>query len=196
MKLIDAYNLLFSLTKSKDNARSFKETYEHFSKGDDDALDTYLLFVSDNCVEWLERLPDKYASQEALSKPKTGILKLIEQPSVVEYLGEDTCKRLKQVITDTWKLNKDRIAAERTEGLQQDIESPPLDQEIDAQSFEADNPHVSPHIQSTDMSALQAENVRLAEQCQTYKEAIFHLLEACCPDQKEVWKVLRDTFLS
>lgn len=195
MKLIDAHQLLASLTKSTDNARYFKETYEHFGKQADDDLQTYIQFIFENCLEWLERLPDKLTSQEALAKPKSAVVKLLEQPSVIQELGDQLCSQAKDLLVTTWKANKDRITIERAE------DHDDLEQSVENEIIEADEPPPSVDNQQQ-IAQLQQENLRLAEQlavyqnkCTQLQEACFKVVELCYPDKKELWTLLKSLFI-
>lgn len=188
MKLSDAYNILYELTKSKDNARCFKVTYTWFQHEDNLDLKTYLDFISDNCKEWLERLPDEYNSQPSLAKPKTAVIKLIEQPQVIQAIGADFCAQLTTTITTTWKANKDRIAAQRTipDSLTETSTPHEDDQEL---------PDENHQEQSSDNNSLQEENLKLVAECHMLKQAIFKMAETCYPEQKEVWNIMKQLFL-
>ena len=113
MKLGEAHELLLSLTKSSDNARYFKETHDHAGFPRDRNLADYLSFINDNCDAWFRGLPDKLSSETALAKPKSGILKLINEPKVIEDVGADLCKALESELNRTWKRSKDAYIAER-----------------------------------------------------------------------------------
>ncbi len=113
MRLGEAYKKLLGLTKSTDNARTFKETYLHFNKTDEDDLKTYLEFVCDNCEDWFHALPDKLASEAALAKPKSAIIKLISEEDVRGDLGADFCSELEQTLASTWRAKKVEIVDSR-----------------------------------------------------------------------------------
>jgi hypothetical protein len=211
MKLIDAHKLLVSLTKSPDNARYFKETYEHFGKQGDDDLHTYLEFVCENCVEWLERLPDKLTSQESLAKPKSAIIKLLDQQTVVDELGTEFCNTAKSTLVTTWKSHKDAIVADRTaqeESFTQSVSTGSLDEELETNTSNSLVQH-KPESFSTEESnpqeairQLKLENLKLVEQLtkcqekmQVYKEACFNIIEICYPDKKELWSLMKSVFI-
>lgn len=106
MNLGDAHGVLVGLTKTDDNARYFNMTYRKWYSPTD-LLSVYLTFIKDNCDAWFRGLPDKLTSEKGLSKPKSGILKLIKEKSVIAAVGGGLCTEVEYELNKTWREKKD-----------------------------------------------------------------------------------------
>jgi hypothetical protein len=159
MDLKEAHDLLLSLTKSTDNARIFKEIYMHFNKPDDYDLKQYLEFVHENCYEWFEGLPDKLASEPALSKPKSAILKLISHETVQTAVGAELCQELENNLVQTWRNIKDDLIKARKHNVTSGSFVIPMDQ--DHESVQENEPHTSVNVANVANVANDTSDTRL-----------------------------------
>lgn len=119
MNFDQAYDLLKTVTPNSDNADKFKRSHLHYnfiiSTAD---IKQYLDFIKDNCLDWIEGLPDQWKSKTTLSKPKTAIIKLLEQPQIRTAYGQEYTEELIDIIASTWKHNSQRIIDDRINEVQ------------------------------------------------------------------------------
>ena len=111
-------------------ARYFSEVYKLFRYTDDQLLKDYLDFIVHEPIEWLKGFPMKYTSKNSFSRPKTAVLKLLKETTVVASLGEEYTKRIHDTIWTTFKKHSDEIVEKRTTATP--VANPPtLDEEED-----------------------------------------------------------------
>jgi hypothetical protein len=107
MKLSEATPLLGG------QARYFTEVYKLFRYTDDQSLKDYLDFIVHEPVEWLKGFPTKYRSKNSFSRPKTAVLKLLKEGSVITALGEEYTIGIHDAIWSAFKKHSDTIVAKR-----------------------------------------------------------------------------------
>ena len=107
MKLSEATPLLGG------QARYFTEVYKLFRYTDDQSLKDYLDFIVHEPVEWLKGFPAKYMSKNSFSRPKTAVLKLLKEASVITALGEEYTIGIHDAIWSAFKKHSDTIVAKR-----------------------------------------------------------------------------------
>lgn len=77
-------------------------------------LASYLDQINNDPVTWFNAFPESLASFEALAKPKSALLHLLEKvPSVRDDVGSDFCDSMVQNISATWKQNGRKISEAR-----------------------------------------------------------------------------------
>jgi len=139
MKLSEAFDLLFTHDKGSANAKVFKTMHEHYNyKNPNSDIKLYLDFVKNNCKEWLFDMPEGWRAKPQLSKPKTAMIKLLQQPKVVEHLGEDYANDLIKIIETTWKQNMHDLVNVRQKANGNVKESEKIDDETNGRE-EGDN---------------------------------------------------------
>ena len=195
MNFSTAYDLLSKNdTKDKTNATSFRRTHQHFERTDLQAdIKEYLDYINDNCLIWFEHMPVAWKSLQALSKPKTSILRLLQLPEVRQYIGQEYADRLYALVELTWKDNFERIIQERNEPIiihtthhDSSINSDNDDNESSHQTERPTRNNQNIQAQYVQLKAekvqmadtivqLQAMNAQLVQQLETIKGQIEHL---------------------
>lgn len=165
MKINDAYNLLLKLTTSADNADKFKKALLHYDRWNPEQdIRSYLEFIRDETYNWLLDMPSNWQSERTLSKPKTAIVKLLEQPQLQEEYGKDFTLQIIEKIDDVWTRQRSEIMLKRKSDTSVLEEDENVEYQIDPPPSNYD-------------SSLKQENVMLAERLEQAESKI-ELLES------------------
>jgi hypothetical protein len=153
-------NLSQATTLLGPQARYFSEVYKLFRYTDDQLLKAYLDFIVHEPVEWLKGFPTKYTSKNSFSRPKTAVLKLLKEPSVIAALGEEYTTGIHDTIWTTFKKHSDAIVEGRTKTST--VEPPTLEEEecVEApllENFIEFTPVVPPVKESAEPSPWEAK---------------------------------------
>jgi hypothetical protein len=108
MKISEAHTLL-SEDGVADHARYFNDLYKQHEFKESDDLKNYFEFVLHEPELWLKSFPNKLKSKPAFSKPKTAILKLLRNNTVISEYGKTFCEHAHDVIDSVYKKNVDGI---------------------------------------------------------------------------------------
>ena len=137
------------------NGKHFSDVYKLYNFRDDTALKDYLDFVIHEPKEWMRGFPKKLKSRGAFGSPKTALIKLLKQASVVDVLGADYIKQVYDVVWQAFKKHGDEVYLSRNK-----MEMPqPIEEYMEAVSMvsEDDAGH-HPHLEIVD-DELEVESV-------------------------------------
>lgn len=74
------------------------------------SLKSYIELIQNDHLQWFNAFPTAYASYEALAKPKSALLFLLEkQPDIRAELGVEYCNHLANSIGEFWRNNKEEL---------------------------------------------------------------------------------------
>jgi hypothetical protein len=96
-----------------DQGKYFSDVYKLYEYKDDQTLKDYLDFVIHEPVEWMRGFPSKMITKGSFSKPKSALIKLLKQESVITALGESYVKKVHDIVWAAFKKNADDIVASR-----------------------------------------------------------------------------------
>ena len=112
MNLLDAQKKLAEDGVS-DHYRYFIDTYRIHDFKEETLLKEYIDFIIHEPLLWLKLFPAKLKSKPAFSRPKTAILKLLRDSSVITGLGAEYCDKAHDLIDKTYKSHHTEIVAKR-----------------------------------------------------------------------------------
>ena len=96
-----------------DHYRYFVDTYRVHEFKEETLLKEYIDFIIHEPLLWLQLFPAKLKSKPAFSKPKTAVLKLLRDSSVIAVLGAEYCDKAHDLIDKTYKSHHTEIVAKR-----------------------------------------------------------------------------------
>ncbi len=96
-----------------DQGKYFSDVYKLYEYKDDQLLKDYLDFVIHEPAEWMRGFPAKMVTKGSFSKPKSALIKLLKQESVVTALGESYVKKVHDIVWAAFKKHADDIVASR-----------------------------------------------------------------------------------
>ena len=74
------------------------------------SMKSYIELIHNDHLHWFNAFPSVFASYEALAKPKSALLFLLEkQKDVRDELGVEYCDNLANSIGDFWRANKEEL---------------------------------------------------------------------------------------
>lgn len=112
MNLEKMLDILF--TKCSDYKRTNEEILKGLEIPHTKLLKEYMTQIKNDPLLWFTSFPSEYTSLEAMAKPKSGILYLLEKNEEVrKELGDEFCESLSQIIHKTWKTNKTMLLKQR-----------------------------------------------------------------------------------
>lgn len=82
----------------------------------DKAFKNFVETVANDPMQTFQAFPTRLKKLSALSKPKTGLLNLLKNSTVIQHLGDDICKKSLKGIESAWKANKKALEEARTIG--------------------------------------------------------------------------------
>lgn len=125
-----------------DNKKYFEKVYKHYNKDKKSSLKDYLDFIDTGMYDWFMLLPKDVSAKATFSKPKTAILNILKDSSVIESLGKTYCDNFSTKFSNFYKTKGDEILNKRAQPLKErDIEVSSDDETI-----------VEPRQQIPDMS--------------------------------------------
>jgi hypothetical protein len=107
------------------NARYFTEVYKLFNYKDDDDLRAYCEFVIHEPVEWMRGFPAKWKTASNFGRVRAAFHKLMKADAVESELGADYCRRVHEIIWETFKEHMDTVLEKRNKGAHANTSSGP-----------------------------------------------------------------------
>jgi hypothetical protein len=84
-------------------------------------LSAYVDAILKDTLAWLESFPENLHSKSAYSKPKTAMLNLLSDASIVEGLGSDYCRAASKAIELAFKAHSNVIVEKRLSGSKRKV---------------------------------------------------------------------------
>ena len=97
------------------NGRYFSQLYKHFQFTDTQTLKEYIDFIQHEPVEWMKAF--KGTNKNTFALPKTAVVKLLRNPTVVAELGGEYCNKAYECVWNTFKTNVDAFLAKRNSAV-------------------------------------------------------------------------------
>lgn len=108
-----ASNLLGSFYH-KDYKKYFDAICKELGRPAESSFQEYASTIATEPLQWLNCFPANLHSKSAFSKPKTAMLNLLANSSVVAALGGDFCKEVTRSIESTFKAHSNAIVHKRS----------------------------------------------------------------------------------
>jgi chromosome segregation ATPase len=117
MDLEKMLEILFK--KCKDYKRTNEEIIKTLDIPHTKLMKDYMRQINDDPVLWFEAFPNEYTSIEALAKPKSGMIYLLEKNDEVrKELGTEFCDNLAKQLHTIWKKLKNNLLESRVLPIQ------------------------------------------------------------------------------
>lgn len=108
----DAF-LTFANDGSIDNTRYSTELCEILGKPLDSSFKLYVNSITNDVVMWINNFPERFASYQGLTKPKSAMLNLLGNSRVIEACGVEFCESAASMIAAKWQKHNKAIEASR-----------------------------------------------------------------------------------
>lgn len=109
MDLESAANILVK----GDNKKYFTKVYQHYNKDGKSSLKDYLEFIDSGMYDWFMLLPKYISAKATFSKPKTAILNILKDDTVIKSLGQSYCEYFSTKFSNFYRSKGDEIMNKR-----------------------------------------------------------------------------------
>jgi hypothetical protein len=153
-----------------DNKKYFVKVYKHYDKDGKSSLKDYLEFIDSGMYDWFMLLPKDISAKATFSKPKTAILNVLKDTTVIESLGQSYCEDFSTRLSNFYRTKGDEILNKRTKENNIQLKAKDIEVSSDEETDPIPIP-ISKQEPSQDYEALQKKYNDLSIEHEKLKKA-------------------------